>query len=246
MGTGANWAYGTTLKRAGNVIAELASIDVPKLKTTMIDVSTHDSADGYNDFMGGFHDGGEISVKGNFKPGDTSGQIGLRDDHDANTVQAFILTFPVAMAAVWTFNGLVSGLETGPADSKGAVAFSATIKVTGKPVLSVTLSAGASAMAGIEENTGAALVPVPAFAVGTFINQCTVNTASTWVKLTTTAAGVITITTPDLNALSQTVASTVQSGPIPIGAAASVTKVNVNVKETNKVAKNYVIYITRP
>lgn len=246
MGLQAKWAYGTTLTRAANPIAELDDIGTPNRKAATIDVTTHDSANGYMDFIGGLRDGGEIALKGNFYPGDTNGQVGLRDDLDAGTLQAFVLTFPAAMAATETFSGIVTGFQTG-APVAGKVPFAATIRVSGKPVLAVTLSAGISAMTGTEQQALAALVFVPAFLISKFLYQDAVDTASTWVKLIVTAAAhVITITTPDLNTLSQTVASGVESGPITIGAADTVTKINVNVKETNKVAKNYVIYITRP
>lgn len=243
MGLQAKWAYGTTLTRAGNTIAELDDIGAPRRKADALDATTHDSANGYRDFIGGLRDGGEVSLKGNFYPGDTLGQIGLRDDLDAGTLQVFVLTFPAAMAATETFNGIVTSLETG-APLAGKVPFTATIKVSGKPVLGVTLSAGAASITGIEENLGGAIAFDPTYAIGTFAYGTLVNTASTWVKLTVTAAAhTITIT---CGTQSQTVASGVQSGPITLGAADTLTVVNVNVKEVNKVAKDYKFYVSRP
>ncbi len=241
------WAYGTVLTVAGNPIAELSDITWSGEKADTLDVTTHDSADGFKDFIGALRDGGEFTVKGNFYPGDTNGQIILNTHFLAHTIGAYVLTFPASMAATLTCSAFVTNWTPNPGAVAGKVDFSATMKITGKPTLGVTLSTGANPLTGIEETAGAALLLDPTFAIGTFAYGTIVNTASTWIKLTVTAAGhTITITTPDLNSLSQNVASGVQSAAITLGAADSLTKVNVKVQETNKVAKNYVFYVSRP
>jgi len=241
----AKHTYTTILARNGNTIAEVKSISGPEMSLNAIDVTHLNSPDAFKEFVGGMRDGGEVSIEGNFYPGDTNGQKGLHDDLVAATMQTFVLTFPTAMATTWTFTALVTKFKTeAPLDDK--VPFSASMKISGKPVLAITLSTGMSGWAGIEENAGAALVEVPGFAIGTFEYSCTVNTLSTWVKMTPTAAA-HTITIHDyFDDSYQTVASGNQSGALDIGAADTVTQIDVTVQETGKVAKTYVFYIVRP
>jgi predicted secreted protein len=241
------WAYGTVLTVAGNPIAELSDIGWTGEKADTIDVTTHDSANGFKEFIGALRDGGELTIKGNWYPGDTNGQMILNTHFLVHTVGAYVLTFPAAMAATMTCSAFVTAWDPNPGAVAGKVDFTATMKITGKPTIGVTLSAGANPLAGIEENAGAALLFDPTFAIGTFAYGTLVNTASTWIKLTVTAAAhTITITTPDLNSLSQNVASGVQSAAITLGAADTLTRVVVTVQEVNKVAKTYTFWVSRP
>lgn len=95
-----------------------------------------------------------------------------------------------------------------------------------------------SALAGIEENTGAALTLIPAFAAGTYEYSATVNTLSDWVKFTpAAAAGVITVD-------GAIVSTTVQSGEVAV--AAGLNEIFIKVKESGKSEKIYKVVIARP
>ncbi len=94
-----------------------------------------------------------------------------------------------------------------------------------------------------EETDGAALTFLPTFAIANLPYNVTVDTTSTWIKLTVTAAG-HTITAKAAG-ISYPLTSTVQSGEIAIGAAGSVTDVVISVKETAKTAKFYTIHVYR-
>lgn len=245
MTTEAKHTYGTTLKRGANAIAEVKSITGPELSLNAIDATHLTSPDTFKEFVGGLRDGGEVSIEGNFYPGDTNGQAGLYDDLINATLQSFTITFPTAMATTWTFSGLVTKFKTdAPLDD--VVPFSATIKISGKPALNITLSTGMSGWSGIEENGGAALTEVPGFAIDVFEYACTVNTASTYVKMTPTAAGHTITIYNHFDGASQTVASGAQSGELDLDAADSVTQIDVTVQESGKVAKVYTFYIVRP
>lgn len=236
-------SVGVTLTRAGNAIAELTKIGGIELKRDLIDVTNFDSE--YREFILGFIDPGEVQIEGNFLAGDTSGQIALKSDLITGTAVAFVITFPTSITATWSFNGVVSSFKIGDMVTADKIPFSATIKVTGEPTLAITASTGAATITGVEENGGAALTFLPTYAIGTFTYTTTVNTASDWIKLTVTAAShTIYVSIDDGD---ETLLTTgVQSGELTIGAAGTVTKVEIRVYESAKTAKTYTIYVSRP
>lgn len=130
-------AFGTKLDWHGNIVAELTSISGPTETMDTIDLTSHDSADAFREFVAGLRDGGEITIEGNFIKGDDTGQITMHTDFQAGTAQTFIIKMPGwASKPEFRGTGLVTAFSTDyPFDGK--ISFSATIKVTGKPVLTV-------------------------------------------------------------------------------------------------------------
>ena len=131
------FAHGTvfsaTIGSTLTAIAELTSISGVELSADDIDATTHDSDDGYKEFNQGLKDGGAISLEGLFIA-DTS-QEGLKDLFDNGTVVAMTIAFPEDLAE-WQFNGYVNAISTA-APIDGNIDFSASVKVTGKPLLVV-------------------------------------------------------------------------------------------------------------
>lgn len=243
--TSAIAGYGTTLKRAGNVIAELTNITGPSKGADSIDVTNFSSPDYYREFIRGFKDGGEVSVEGNFIAGDTLGQIALETDFEAGTVQAFIITF--LNSTTWTFSAVVTKYET-TAPFDGKVGLAVTLKVSGKPVLGVTLSVDATTIA-YEDSVGVK-TSLPVWVATTYVYSVTINTASTYIKVTVTDATAVTIraqaTILGVAGPVYDLTHTIQSGQITIGAAASTTPMTVTVTDTGKSPKVYTIYVVRP
>jgi len=239
-------AYSTILARTGNDVAEIHSIEGPEMSLGTIDVTHLTSPNRFREFIAGLRDGGEVSLEGSFIVGDTLGQIGLRDDLINGTVQDFTITFPTVTGTVWTFKGLVTKLKTGSViDDR--LTFSASIKVTAKPDLGVTASANMTAWAGIEENGAAALVPVPnPYAAGTYLYNCVVNTASTWIKMTCTQATAVITIHNGFNDTDQIVLTGVESSQLPLGLADTITDFTITIKDANKAPITYVIRIVRP
>lgn len=238
-------SYGATLTRNGNTIAEVKSISGPKVSLSTVDVTHLNSDNKYREYIGGLLDSGEVTFDCNFYPGDSNGQAYLYTDMEARTLQTFVLTLPTAMATTYTFTALVTGIDLDiPEDDK--VGISVTLKISGKATRGITASTGMSALAGIEDNSSAALSEVPSFAIGTFEYSCTVNTASTWVKLTPTAASHTITITDNYDSSEQTVASGAQSGELALDSADSVTQIDVKVQESGKTAKTYTLYVVRP
>lgn len=133
---GAQRAVGTQLKKGTTAIASLTEINGLELSADTIDVTALDSDGGYREFIGGFKDGGELSISGFFNPQDT-GQAGLYSDFESGATQAYTIAFPAALKASWEFNGVVTGFVTGAA-LEDAITFEATIKVSGAPTLTIT------------------------------------------------------------------------------------------------------------
>jgi len=232
MGTS---AFGTKLKRLGVAIAEIDTVDGVKLKADTIETTNHDSADGYKEFIQGIKEGGDVSIGGNFIPGDTNGQAALLTDFNNGTIQDFTITFPDATGTAWAFSAIVTGFETG-AKYNDKITFSATVKITGKPTLTTSVSAGLTTPFFVISESA---VVTPAKAQGTTTYVATVLAGVTSVTVTPTAsAGVITVN-------GNTVATGVESSAITLGAAGSVTTITITVTETNKSAKTYTVYLSR-
>ncbi|MCK9583184.1 MAG: hypothetical protein M0Q46_06210 [Endomicrobiales bacterium] len=125
--------FKSTIKyAAGTAIGELTSIGGIKLKGETIDITSHDSSDGWRDFIGtGIKDGGEVPMEGNFVQ-DDAGQLALIASLATGATESFVITFPDT--STWTFSAIVTGCEVGKADLKDAISFAVTLKITGAPV----------------------------------------------------------------------------------------------------------------
>lgn len=229
----------TRLLRNGYVVAEITSMGDVSVIRDDIDITHYDSDDGYKEYLPGLADGGEITIEGNFIVGDTNGQIGLKADFEAGTVQSFELALPNAANSSWEFSAIVNSFgETQP--NGEAIGFTATMKVTGKPTLilddgSTGLTTPFFTLAG--EISGA-ITPSPAASGSVYLYSATAGGSDTYVAVTpTAAAGTIKVN-----------GATVASGnPENVTTpAATTTPVFISVKETSKAPKIYKINITRP
>jgi predicted secreted protein len=126
------------------------------LSAETIDVTNLSSSGGYREFIGGFKDGGEVSLSGHFNVQDTNGQMAMYAAFQAGTTDSYTIVYPAGGS--WTFNGVVTGFSTG-SELEDTVSFEGTIKVSGSPSLGITQSAGLSALA----LTGAGGAISPAF-----------------------------------------------------------------------------------
>lgn len=120
------------------VVGSLTSINGLEVSADTIDVTTLNSTDGYREFIQGFKDAGEVSVEGYLDVTTGNGQKEMFDLFESGETQAFEIVFPTTLNAKWAFNGIVTGFSTG-ASLEDPLSFSATIKVTGKPTLTVTV-----------------------------------------------------------------------------------------------------------
>ncbi|MGO4185210.1 phage tail tube protein [Paenibacillus sp. TAF43_2] len=149
-------SVGTILQIGANSVAGIKSINGLDLSAETIDVTTLSSDGGYREFIGGFKDGGELSISGFFEPGDTNGQMAVYSSFQAGSTDAYSIIFPASLGATWTFNGVVTKFSTS-AELEDAISFEATVKVSGAPSLGTTPSAGLSALS--LTGTGGTLSP---------------------------------------------------------------------------------------
>lgn len=237
--TSAKSGFGTDLTWNSVVIAEVVNVSGPSQSRDMIEVTNHDSADGFKEFIAGLIDGGEISIEGNFIAGDAAGQIAFHTDLQAGAGRTVWVVMPMSVGAALSLSGIGSGFEQSfPHDSK--IGVSGTLKVTGKPTLYTTQSTGISNLTGIQEQGGAALTITPVIAAGSYEYVCPVNTASTWVKLTVTAGS------HTIYIQGTSVASGAQSGGIALGAAGTNTEIFIMAYESNKAPRLYKLTVERP
>lgn len=232
-------SYGAVLKRNGHIVGEITQIGDLEIKQDTEDVTSHQSLARYKERISTILDGGDVKLEGNFLPGDTDGQIGIKTDMELGALQAFTIDFPPAMGAQWAFNANVTSWKIPALPVDKSVKWEATLEISGQPVLSVTASAGLTG-AFFAVTTGT-IIPAASDAVYNYVVD--IATGETSVTITpTAAAGVITITA---NGASQVVTSGAASSAITLGAAGSVTVATISVKETGKIAKVYTLNLAR-
>ena len=135
MASQATAGVGTTFRRWDGTnwveIAEIKQITGPGKTRTTIDVTSLDSTAGYNEFIGGFRDGGTVVLAMIFRR-DTY-EI-MDDDFESDDLQNYEIYLPDDEFTSIEFEGLVTELplEIAPDD---AITTNVTIKVSGQPVM---------------------------------------------------------------------------------------------------------------
>jgi len=125
---------GTQFLLATVPVGRLSSISGVAMSADQIDVTALDSMGSFREYIAGFKDGGDVPLSGFFDYSD-AGQQALHDAFQSGETQACSIVFPTAQACKWAFSGVVTGFETS-IEVDGAISFSATVKVSGQPVLS--------------------------------------------------------------------------------------------------------------
>lgn len=141
MSTAAIFAQGTLLQigdgatsEAFTTIAEVMDLKGPNVSLDPIDVTNHDSTDGWKEFIGGLLDGGEATFSINYQPiASTHDQ--LNTDLQARVLRNFLLVFTDASSTTWAFSALVTALGPSTPVDKQLTA-DVTLKISGKPTLS--------------------------------------------------------------------------------------------------------------
>lgn len=224
---------GTRLSWDGNYVSDVTKIGGVEVSVDTLETTTLDSI--YKEFISGMPDAGSVDIEGYFYPGDTNGQIALKNAV-GGALKTCVITLPTAFATSWTFTGMVVKFKTGEADKDGIVPFSANIKISGMPVLAITASAGLTTTFFSISNS-AVINPAPAGNVYEYV--ATVLTGVSSVTVTPTAtAGVITVN-------GSVVTSGQASAAITLGAAGSLTNITIQVTETGKMPKTYIIRLSR-
>jgi predicted secreted protein len=134
--TSAISAFGAKVNWNSHDIAEVISISGPGESVDSLDVTSHDSANEFKEFIAGLRDGGEVSFEANFKSSDSDGQIALHTDFQAGTSRTCQITLPDSLGNI-SGTAICTRYEFSfPVD--GPARISGTIKYTGKPTLTIS------------------------------------------------------------------------------------------------------------
>ena len=239
--TQAKNAQGTLLQRGDGAtpevfttIAEINNIEGPELEAEEIEVTNHDSPDGYKEFIPGLKDGGSISIEGNFVATDDTHQQ-LIADFESGEVNNYRILLPdstvEASKSRWTFAAMVKSLST-KYPTSGSVTFSAALRISGKPELSSSEGPNLTALV----VTTATLSP--AFAATAYSYGSSVANAVTSVTVTPTCAAASSI-----KVNGTVVASGSASGAIALSV--GVNNITVTTYGSNNDIKTYTITIVR-
>lgn len=143
MVTGALAGFGTSFKvgdgatpESFTTVAEVTDIKGPKLALNTYESTSHDSTDGWREYVPGLLEAGEVGIDLSFIPTNaTQGySTGLIKDQVNRTKRNFKVVFPDVGGTTWSFSGYVTGFEVNaPVDD--LLTASVTIQITGKPTL---------------------------------------------------------------------------------------------------------------
>jgi len=131
-------AFGIALKRGDGgtptevfaTIANVNSVKGPEIEREAYDVTAHDSADGWREFIGGLKDGGEVSIEVNYDP---RVHDSLVSDFDDPQPRNYKMVFPGTLGQ-WALKMLLTGFsQEAPVDDK--LSAELTFKVSGKPAI---------------------------------------------------------------------------------------------------------------
>ena len=135
MSSNATAGVGTKFRRWNGAnwvdIAEINSIAGPTKTRDTIDVTSLDSTGGYREFIGGFRDGGTVTLPMNFTR-DTYDL--MNDDFESDLLQNYEILLPDVEITSFEFEALVTELGLAiPTDDK--ITADVTLKVSGKVVI---------------------------------------------------------------------------------------------------------------
>ena len=129
---------GTAFKRENDgssgvftAIAEINSITGPGMARDFIDVTNLDSTGGYREFIGGFRDGGNVTLNMNFT---IDGYNQMKDDFENDDSINYQIVLPDTGATTLEFAAFVTDLPLSVTpDDK--ITIDVTLKVTGQVTL---------------------------------------------------------------------------------------------------------------
>lgn len=123
---------GATPTEAFAAIAKVTNLSGPEIERETYDVTSHDSPNGWREFIGGLKDGGEVSVEINYDP---RVHDDLIDDFEDTNPRNYKMVFPAqAGGGNWAFKAILTGFsQEAPVDDK--LSAELTFKVSGKPTI---------------------------------------------------------------------------------------------------------------
>ncbi len=229
------FAHGSKLYYDDTEIVNLTQIGDLSLEADDIDVSDHDNR--FREYVKGLIEAGEIPFEGHIKSVSNAQEI--FDALKATDNKEVKVVIPTDPPYAFVVQGYVKTFGFGaPHDDK--IPMTGAIKCSGEPTFGASEhSNDLSALVINEELMDNELTLIPVFDGETYEYVTTADDSSTYVKVTPTADdGVITVNGTEVD-------SGAQTDEVALGAAGSLTNVEIRVKEENKAAKIYNVTVAR-
>lgn len=121
-----------------DAISEITSIKGPGMKRETIEVTSIDSVGGWKEFIGGFREGGTLSLSMNFIRGNLDLFL---TDFETDDDQYYEIVIPDASTTTIEFSGLVTEMPLN-ISAKDAITNDITIQITGKPTINSGVNSG--------------------------------------------------------------------------------------------------------
>ncbi len=137
--TTARAAFGTTLEYedSGALVGGLTKVGGVSMSADQQDVTAHDSAGGFKEYIPTMLEPGECQIEGYMLPND-EGQIEILEHFQARENRGMVITFPDGPGntpgSYWSFDASISAFSYGDAPVDGVLNFQATLRISGMPV----------------------------------------------------------------------------------------------------------------
>jgi predicted secreted protein len=137
------WAMGTILRLNGTAIASVKDIKGPARSRKTIEVTTHDSVGGYDEFVTGLRSAGDLTFSIIYDPstpshGTPANGLNWQFD-DAGSAGSWDLIFPLTGSPGFKFLGDLTGFSPN-APLNDALSADITVKVSGKTVYAAAIT----------------------------------------------------------------------------------------------------------
>lgn len=137
QGTQLKRGDGATPSESFTAIAEISSdITGPNFALDPVDATSHDSPDGWDEFIGGKLSGGDVSCTVQFIPTNAthSYAAGVLKDMTDKTLRNWQLVFPDSGSTTWSFAALVTKFVP-KAPVNGKLTADISLRISGQPTL---------------------------------------------------------------------------------------------------------------
>ncbi|MFC4494066.1 phage tail tube protein [Streptomyces ovatisporus] len=111
-------------------VAHVTNITPPAIERETLDVTSHGSTEGWQEFIGGLKNGGELSIELNYDPTVHDALVEHMDDADPKNYK---IVWPGTLGD-WTFTAVMTGFAP-EAPHDGKLTAEASFQVSGKPTL---------------------------------------------------------------------------------------------------------------
>lgn len=130
----ASIGYGAIVTVGGTAVEEVIDVVPPQPTLDAVEATHLGSDNTHKEFIAGLCSGGDVKVKVNYRPKAT-GQALFTSNLQGRTSAVIVVTLPASLG-VWTATCLVTSWVPDSVVPDGRMTATATLKVTGKPVLS--------------------------------------------------------------------------------------------------------------